>query len=403
MLRSMPVRRLKRGFKLGLIKLLIGNKAAGVHLSYVGRGSAQDLCRRIADIGHTDVLVVTDKALKELGLAERALSGLVDAGVNLHWYAGVDPDPTFAHVIEGRQALRSAGCTAIVAVGGGSSMDAAKIIACTRSSDESPDQWVGLNKIPDDVLPIYAIPTTSGTGSEATMGAVIKDPEEQLKHIIVGDGLLPQAVALDPDLLLGLPAPVTAATGIDALTHGIEAYICIWDRGTRKENGRLAIQGVFRWLERAVNHPDDVDARQGMAVAAYHAGIAINQVGVGNVHAIARQLGARYGIPHGQANAMALPHVLRACVAEAETALAELAVVTEVSDAASPAARAQAFVDAVTDLIAKVGIADTDARIQPADWAAIAHAAMDESDGYVSPRLLTKTEMMGTLERITAR
>ena len=100
---------------------------------------------------------------------------------------------------------------------------------------------------------------------------------------------------------------------------------------------------------------------------------------------------------------MALPHVLRACVAEAETALAELAVVTEVSDAASPAARAQAFVDAVTDLIAKVGIADTDARIQPADWTAIAHAAMDESDGYVSPRLLTKTEMMDTLERITAR
>jgi len=402
MLRSMPVRRLKRGFKLGLIKLLIGNKAAGVHLSYVGPGASADLCRRIVDIGHTDVLVVTDKALKELGLAEKALVGLVDAGVNLHWYAGVDPDPTFAHVTEGAQVLRAAGCTAIVAVGGGSSMDAAKIIACTRSSDESPDQWVGLNKVPDDILPIYAIPTTSGTGSEATMGAVIKDPAEQLKHIIVAEGLLPQAVALDPDLLLGLPAAVTAATGIDALTHGIEAYICIWDRGTRKENGRLAVQGVFRWLVQAIQSPEDIEARQGMAVAAYHAGIAINQVGVGNVHAIAHQLGARYGIPHGQANALALPHVLRACIAEAETALAELAVVTNVSDAASPAARAQAFVDAVTALIARVGISDTDARIQPADWTAVAHAAMDESDGYVSPRLLTKAEMMETLERITA-
>ena len=235
------------------------------------------------------------------------------------------------------------------------------------------------------------------------MGAVIKDPEEKLKHIIVGEDLLPQAVALDPDLLLGLPAPVTAATGIDALTHGIEAYICIWDRGTRKENGRLAIQGVFRWLERAVQHPEDVEARQGMAVAAYHAGIAINQVGVGNVHAIAHQLGARYGIPHGQANALALPHVLKACLAEAETALAELAVVTNVSDAASPAARAQAFVEAVQDLIAKVGIAEADPRIQPADWTVLAHAAMDESDGYVSPRLLTKVEIMDTLERITAR
>jgi alcohol dehydrogenase class IV len=388
----MPVRRFKRGFQLGLIKLLIGNKAAGVHLSYVGQGATADLCRRIVDIGHTDVLVVTDKALKELGLAERALAGLIDAGVNLHWYAGVDPDPTFAHVVEGSKVLRSAGCTAVVAVGGGSSMDAAKIIACTRSSDESPDKWVGLNKTPEDIVPIYAVPTTSGTGSEATMGAVIKDPAEKLKHIIVAEGLLPQAVALDPELLLGLPARVTAATGIDALTHGIEAYICIWDRGTRKENGRLAVQGVFRWLERAVQNPGDIESRQGMAVAAYHAGIAINQVGVGNVHAIAHQLGARFGIPHGQANALVLPHVLKACLAEAETALAELAVVTQVSDAASPAARAQAFVEAVTDLIAKVGIADTDPRIQSAEWTAVAHAAMDESDGYVSPRLLSKAE-----------
>jgi alcohol dehydrogenase len=154
-------------------------------------------------------------------------------------------------------------------------------------------------------------------------------------------------------------------------------------------------------LERAVENPEDIEARQGMAVAAYHAGIAINQVGVGNVHAIAHQLGARYGIPHGQANALALPHVLKACLAESETALAELAVVTNVSEAASPAARAQAFVEAVTDLIRKVGISETDPRIQSADWETLAHAAMDESDGYVSPRLLTKEEMLGILRDIS--
>jgi len=402
MLRSMPIRRLKRGFKLALIKLLVGNKASGLHLSYVGRGAASDLCRRIADIGHTDVLVVTDKMLKELGLAEQALSGLVEAGVNLHWYAGVEPDPTFTQVLEGAEILRGAGCTAVVAVGGGSSMDAAKIIACTRFSNESPDKWVGLNKVPDDILPIYAIPTTSGTGSEATMGAVIKNPVEQVKTIIAADGLLPRAVALDPDLLLGMPPAVTAATGIDALTHGIEAFISIWDRGTRRENARLAVQGVFQWLARAVQSPEDTEARMGMALAAYHAGIAINQVSVGNVHAIAHQLGARYGIPHGQANALALPHVLTACLAEAEEELAELAIVTNTSDAASPAARATAFVDAVSRLIASVGIAQTDARIQKADWMVLAHAAMDESDGYVSPRLLTKDEILGILERITA-
>ena len=403
MLRSMPVRRFKRGFTLALIKLLVGNKASGLHLSYVGAGAAKQLCQRVADIGHTNVLVVTDKALKELGLAEQALQGLSESGVNLHWYAGVEPDPTFTHVMEGAKILRATGCTAIVAVGGGSSMDAAKIIACTRSSDESPDQWVGLNKVPDDILPVYAIPTTSGTGSEATMGAVIKDPVERVKMIIAAEGLLPQAVALDPDLLLGMPPAVTAATGIDALTHGIEAYICVWDRGTRKENARLAVQGVFQWLPKAMAEPDNREARLGMALAAYHAGVAINQVSVGNVHAIAHQLGARYGIPHGQANALALPPVLKACVAEAERALAELAVVTDVSDAASPAARAQAFIEAVSQLIADVGIAESDARIQPADWTSLTHAAMDESDGYVSPRLLTAGEILSILEQITAR
>ena len=403
MLRSMPVRQFKRRFKMTLIKLLVGNKASGLHLAYVGSGSVADLCKRIADVGHRDVLVVTDSALKELGLADRALAPLSDAGVNLHWYAGVEPDPTFAHVAEGARLLKSAGCTAVVAVGGGSSMDASKVIACCRTSDQTPDAWVGLNKVPDDVLPIYAIPTTSGTGSEATMGAVIKDPAQKLKRIIAAEALLPCAVALDPDLMLGMPAPVTAATGIDALTHGIEAFICVWDRGTRAENGRLAVQGVFRWLREAVASPQDAAAREGMALAAYHAGIAINQVSVGNVHAIAHQLGARYGIPHGQANALALPHVLRACVAEAETALAELAVATGISDAASPAARAQAFIEAVEALIREVGIAATDERIQPADWGDITHAAMDESDGYLSPRLLEKSEILDILKRITAR
>ena len=120
MLRSMPVRRFKRGFTLALIKLLVGNKASGLHLSYVGAGAAKRLCQRVSDIGHANVLVVTDKALKELGLAEQALQGLSEAGVNLHWYAGVEPDPTFTHVTEGAQILRATGCTAIVAVVGGS-------------------------------------------------------------------------------------------------------------------------------------------------------------------------------------------------------------------------------------------------------------------------------------------
>ena len=401
MLRSMPIRKLKRRFTMFLIKLVTGNKASGVHLSYVGKGAANHLCRRIVDLGHTNILVVTDTVLKDIGLADQALSNLLDAGLNLYWYADVEPDPTFSHVADGARILRRNPCTVVLAVGGGSSIDAAKVIACTHSSDVVSKDWVGLNKIPEDSLPIFAIPTTSGTGSEATIGAVIKDPREQLKVIIAADRLLPRAVALDPDLLLGMPASVTAATGIDALTHGIEAFICVWDRGTRSENSRLGVQGVFRWLLRAVEYPKDDEARLGMALAAYHAGIAINQVNVGNVHAIAHQLGARYGIAHGWANALVLPHVLQACIKEAENELAELAVVTGISAARSPAKRAQAFIDAVSHLINKVGIPRTDERIETLDWEDIAHAAMDESDGYMSPRLLTKSEIIEILKKIT--
>ncbi len=403
MLRSMPIRKLKRRFTMLLMKLVIGNKASGVHLSYVGKGAVNHLCRRIVDLGHTNILVVTDTVLKDIGLADKALSSLLDAGLNLYWYADVEPDPTFSHVADGARILRENACTIVLAVGGGSSMDAAKVIACSHSNDVVAKDWVGLNKIPEGSLPIFAIPTTSGTGSEATIGAVIKDSDEQLKMIIAADRLLPQAVALDPDLLLGMPASVTAATGIDALTHGIEAFICIWDRGTRSENSRLGVQGVFRWLLRAVESPKDNEARLGMALAAYHAGIAINQVNVGNVHAIAHQLGARYGIAHGRANALVLPHVLKACIQEAENELAELAVVTGISAAGSPAKRAQAFIDAVSDLIKKVGIPNTDERIDALDWEDIAHAAIDESDGYMSPRLLTKSEIMEILKKITVR
>ena len=391
----MFLRRAKRQFNFTMARMLFGDKATAPHFALVGSGSANYLCQRIVDSRHQRVLIVTDKPLRDLGLVDRACETLVKAGIDLIWYDGVQPDPTFSQVREGAEILREQACTAILAVGGGSSMDAAKIIAATLNSTDEPESWAGINKAPETAAPLYAIPTTAGTGSEATMGAVITDEGDQSKVVISGAALLPVAVALDPDLLLALPPAITAATGLDALTHGVEAYIGIWSRGTSAETARMCVGGVAQWLPRVMAEPSDLEARLGMSMAAYYGGVAINQVNVGAVHAIAHQLGAFYHLPHGVANAMVLPHVLRVFGDSAKARLEELAPLMGVSGAV-PA------IDAMESLRESVGLPGNSEAIKVADHAKITARALDESDGYFSPRILTAADVEQVLRAITA-
>ena len=391
----MFLRRAKRQFNFTMARMLFGDKSTAPHFALVGSGSANYLCQRIVDSRHQRVLIVTDKPLRDLGLVDRACETLVKAGIDLIWYDGVQPDPTFSQVREGAEILREQACTAILAVGGGSSMDAAKIIAATLNSTDESESWAGINKAPETAAPLYAIPTTAGTGSEATMGAVITDEGDQSKVVISGAALLPVAVALDPDLLLALPPAITAATGLDALTHGVEAYIGIWSRGTSAETARMCVGGVAQWLPRVMAEPSDLEARLGMSMAAYYGGVAINQVNVGAVHAIAHQLGAFYHLPHGVANAMVLPHVLRVFGDSAKARLEELAPLMGVSGAV-PA------IDAMESLRESVGLPGNSEAIKVADHAKITARALDESDGYFSPRILTAADVEQVLRAITA-
>lgn len=401
MAKPMFLRKIKNRLIYVMARLVAG-EPSGQYMAFVGKASCARLCERIIELGHTSVLVVTDKALRDLGLADEAVAGLNREGVTLSWYDQVDPDPTYGHVEAGARILRESGATAIVAVGGGSSIDCAKVIALTKhNAGDDMTSWAGFGKAPDEAAPLFVIPTTSGTGSEATMGAVITNQATHKKEIISGSSIHPAAVALDACLMVGLPKPITAATGIDALTHGIEAYISTWERGNRTEMGRISVQGVFRWLRQACEDPGNMDAREGMALAAYNAGVAINQVNVGNVHAIAHQLGANFGIPHGHANAIVLPHVLTLYGETAVERLAELAVATGVSDSGHPETRARAFIAEVEKLIADVGIAPTDPRIKREKFDVIAEAAMDEGDGYFCPRQLEKSEILNLLEAIS--
>ena len=233
------------------------------------------------------------------------------------------------------------------------------------------------------------------------MGAVISDAATHEKGVISGATLLPSATALDPDLIVGLPAHITAATGMDALTHGIEAYIGVWERGTRLEDARIAVKLVFENLAAAYHDGSNLAARDGMAMGAYYAGLAINQVNVGNVHAIAHQLGGKYGIPHGLANALVLPHVLDFCHEEAEQRLAELAVLVGAGNAGEdPGQLAHKFIQAVRDLRTEVGIADHSEKIKREDFDYITRLAIAEGAGYPVPRLLDRESVVAILTSI---
>ncbi|TDG15482.1 iron-containing alcohol dehydrogenase [Seongchinamella unica] len=396
------IRKLRHRFYLLMLRAMTGILPAASHMAFVGQGSSRQLGQHIASLSPRKVLIVTDKPLRELGVADTAAAGLLEAGVDCAWFDGVLPDPTHEQVDAGLAVLKRENCDTLLAIGGGSVMDCAKLISACATSDESPRDWVGMGKVKHELLPIYAIPTTAGTGSEATSGAVVKDSQTLEKVVVSGPGMLPRAAALDASLMAGLPPHITAATGMDALTHAIEAYIGVWERGTRLEDGRIAVQLVFQHLVNAYEDGGDSEAREGMAMAAFYGGKAINQVNVGNVHAIAHQVGGRYGIPHGLANALILPHVLEYCREEAQPRLAELALVVGAGEPGEAEAQlAFKFIAAVRELRTQVGIPDRSDLIRREDHTALADAAIAESLGYPVPRLLDEASTLAILSQIT--
>ena len=389
----MLMRKLKRGFFLKFVNFMMNFAPGATHMLFAGEGSSRQLCRHIGHSGLRKILVVTDKPLRDLGVVDRAIAGLGESGVDCVIYDGVLPDPTYAIVEEGKAVYEREACDGILAIGGGSSIDAAKVMGVALAHTEDPQSLAGFGLVKEVLPPLYAIPTTSGTGSEATMGAVISDNETHEKGILSGATMLPRAACLDSDLMMGLPPHITAATGMDALTHAVEAYIGVWDRGDANECATMAVRLVFENLPKACADGSDRAARESMAYAAYLAGQAINQVNVGNVHAIAHQLGAFYGIPHGLANALVMPHVLDYSLEAARDRLTDLARIIGKNTA-------EEFVAAVREMNQTVGIGARAENLNPADFPAIVERALAEGDGYASPHMMVESEIMELLEKL---
>ena len=280
--------------------------------SYFGRGSRTELVNEVKTRGFHKVLVVTDKGLWDCGVAGKVTAVLDEAGIEYVVYSEVKPNPTVKNVQDGVNVCREVGADVIVAVGGGSAMDTAKGISIIMTN---PDRYdvVSLNGLSNTVnkgMPMIALPTTHGTAAEVTINYVITDEERQIKMVCVDPHDIPLVAIVDSELMESLPASIAASTGMDALTHAVEGYITKGHNKMADMFHMKAIELIFENLPAAVNDKDQ-KAIENMALAQYIAGMGFSNVGLGIVHSMAHQLGAVYDTPHGLANTILLPTVMR--------------------------------------------------------------------------------------------
>jgi alcohol dehydrogenase class IV len=372
--------------------------------TFVGPDSALRLCDCIAQFGLRRVLIVTDAILVKLGLVEPLRKALVARGVDVAVHDGITPDPTHDVLQRGYEAAQAHRCDAILAVGGGSVIDAAKVIGAMVVSGKSPAKLVGMLKVGKPMLPLFAVPTTAGTGSEATVAAVVTDPVAHVKAAVVDPKLVPAAAALDPLLTRGMPRSITAATGMDALTHAVEAYTNRWPHAETGFHSVAAVRMIFANLPRACANGDDLEAREAMLLASYYAGLAFTKAYVGYVHAFSHKVGGMYGVPHGLGNAVLLPYVLDFLkdAPLAEQRLAELAIAIGAGQQGAPrAALAARFVERVRELNRTIGIPEKLEALKAADIPAVARAAMIEAHrDYPVPKNMSFAAAEALLARL---
>ena len=344
----------------------------------------------------TSVLIVTDESLHKLGLPEKLKQELKAADISYTVYDKTVANPTIANVEEAREQYIENECNAIIGFGGGSSMDCAKAVgARIVKPKQSIPKMKGILKIHKRLPLFIAVPTTAGTGSETTLAAVITDGETRHKFPINDFPLIPHYAVLIPEVTKGLPPFITATTGMDALTHAVEAFI---GRSTTKETRGYALEAtklIFENIEKVYQNGNDMEARKNMLYASFLAGKAFSKSYVGYCHAVAHSLGGKYNTPHGLANAVLLPYVLEAYGETIYDKLKKLAVagglVTEETEAADAAKR---FIRKIRELNASMGIPEKLSGIRKEDIPALAvHAAKEGNPLYPVPRLMTAKEL----------
>lgn len=342
------------------------------------------------------ILIITDAGITKLGLIRRLEKVLTLNHISYFIYDKTVANPTTANVAEALELYHSNICNAIIGFGGGSSMDCAKAVgARIAKPKQSLSRMKGILKVHKKLPLLIAVPTTAGTGSETTLAAVITDAETRHKYAINDFPLIPKYAVLDPKVTLSLPPAITATTGMDALTHAVEAYIGrSTTYGTRK-NALMAVRLIFENIDKVYQDGSDIDARRNMLHASFYAGCAFTKSYVGYVHAVAHSLGGEYNVPHGLANAILLPFVLEAYGSCIHKKLYRLSVAAGVSEKGTPYdIAAREFIEAVKDMKKRFDIGDTVKEIREEDIPKLAHYADKEGNPlYPVPVLMDAAEL----------
>jgi alcohol dehydrogenase len=278
-------------------------------VNLIGAGTVSDAGTQIKNLGGKKVLIVTDAMLTKLGMADKVKNIIVEAGLECVIFDGAQPNPTDLNVEAGLKVWNKNSCDALVSLGGGSSHDCAKGIALVASNGGNIGDYEGVDKSTKDLPPYVAVNTTAGTGSEMTRFCIITNTSRKVKMAIIDWRVTPNISINDPELMVGMPPALTAATGMDALTHAIEAYVSTIANPLTDSAALMAIKIIAEYLPKAVANGTNIDAREQMAYAQFLAGMAFNNASLGYVHAMAHQLGGFYNLPHGVCNAILLPIV----------------------------------------------------------------------------------------------
>ena len=369
--------------------------------SYFGKGAREELAPEIKNRGFKKAFVVTDKSLAECGVINKVTDVLERAGIPFEVYSEVKPNPTIKNVTDGIEACKRSGADVIVAVGGGSSIDTAKGISIVMTNPDRAD-IVSLNGASNTVnkgMPVIALPTTSGTAAEVTINYVITDEEREIKMVCVDPNDIPILARIDSELMASMPKGLASATGMDALTHAVEGYITKAHNTMSDMFHMKAIKLIFKYLSSAVNEKDE-EAIEMMGLAQYIAGMGFSNVGLGIVHSMAHQLGAVYDTPHGLANAILLPTVMRFNGEDPATAQRFREILCEIGrpDAANLNDQdvINTFVWMISELSKSVGITQRvrDVGAKEEDFEMLADKAMQDPCKPGNPREVSKEDFI---------
>ena len=374
--------------------------------SYFGNGAREVLAEEITKRGFKKVFLVSDKSLVEAGVAAKVEEELKKANIEYSLYSEIKPNPTIKNVLDGVEACKQSGADLIVAVGGGSSMDTAKGISIVMTNPERADirSLNGLSNTVNRGMPVIAMPTTAGTAAEVTINYVITDEERKIKMVCVDPNDIPIIAIVDTELMASMPKGLAAATGLDALTHAVEGYITKAHNLMSDMFHMKAIKLIFANLTKAVNDKDP-DAIEKIGYAQYIAGMGFSNVGLGIVHSMAHQLGAVYDTPHGIANAMLLPTVMRFNGENPETAQRFREILCEIGrpDAAhlNDQDVINTFVWMIFELSKSVGVTQkiTDYGAKEEDFEMLAEKAMQDPCKPGNPREVSKEEFVELFRR----